>query len=167
MDELWQEFCNGIASALGQLFIRTLFTKNGFIAISVLGLGIVVVYSCNLSATESQAKSIVKDQCRNAWFFYYKNGRMPYTNQALGHNSTYNFGAVATRSSNVSIIAAQSIKSDFSNFVGIAFGPARNQGYSCTICKSDSYSNRNLSLVSTNGGLGCPNGYREVERIKP
>ncbi|MEG5001753.1 hypothetical protein [Microcoleus sp. B4-D4] len=167
MDELWQEFCNGIANALGELFIRTLFTKNGFIAISVLGLGIVLVYSYNLSATESKAKSIVKYQCRNAWSFYSKNGRMPSTGRALGNNSTYKFGVVRTRYSNVSIIAAQSIKSDFSNFVGIAFGPTRNQGYSCKICKSDSYSNRNLSPVSTNGGLGCPNGYREVERIKP
>ncbi len=167
MDELWQEFWNGIANALGGVVVRSLFTKNGFIAISVLGLGIVLVYSCKLSATESQAKSIVKDQCRNAWSFYSKNRRMPSTGIALGNNSTYRFGVVPTQHSNVTIIAAQSIKSDFSNFVGMAFGPARNQGYSCTICKSDSYFNRNISPVLTNSRLGCPNGYSEVERINP
>lgn len=168
MDELWQEFCNGIANALGGLVVRSLFTKGGLLGISVLGLGILLVnYYWDISPAESQARSIAKAQCRNAWSFYYKNGRMPSTGINLGNNSTYTFGVVPTRHYNVSIIAAQSIKSDFSNFVGIAFGPFKNQGYACMICKSNSYSNRNLSPVSTSSGLICPNGYREVETIKP
>ena len=31
MDEFWDEFCNAIAGALGELFVRALFTKTGFI----------------------------------------------------------------------------------------------------------------------------------------
>ncbi|WP_293147276.1 MULTISPECIES: hypothetical protein [unclassified Microcoleus] len=169
MDELWQEFCNGIASALGGLVVRALFTKQGLqVAGCVLAGGIVLTFCSNLSSPESQARSIVKTQCRNAWSFYYKNGRMSSTGINLGNNSTYTFGVVPTQYSNASIIAAQSIKSNFSNFVGIAFGFSyRNQRYSCLICKSNNYSNRNISPVLTSGALGCPNGYREVETIKP
>jgi len=169
MDEYWDEFCNAIAGALGELFVKALFTKTGLkVALSVMGVGIPLVYYCNLSLVESQARSIVKAQCRNNWYFYYKNGRMPYRGKALGSNKTYNFRVVSTRYSNASIIAAQSIKSDFSNFVGIAFGPpTRNQGYACTICKSNSHSNRNISPILRSGTLSCPNGYHQVERIKP
>jgi hypothetical protein len=169
MDELWQEFCNGIANALGGLVVRSLFTKGGLIGIYVLGLGILLVnYYWDVSPAESQARSIVKAQCRRAWSFYGRNGRMYSTDIALGDNYTYNFRVVPI-GSNVSIITAQSIKSDFSNFVGIgmAFSPETNHGYSCVICKSNSSSNRNRSPVLTSTGLGCPNGYREVERIKP
>jgi hypothetical protein len=157
MDELWQEFCNGIASFLGGLVARALFTKEGLqVAGCVLAGGVVLAfYYSDLSPAESEARSIVKYQCRNAWSFYYTNGRMPPTGINLANNSTYNFGVVPTRHYNVSIIAAQSIKSDFS------------KGYACMICKSNSYSNRNISPVSTSGGLGCPNGYRHVETIKP
>jgi hypothetical protein len=170
MDELWQEFCNGMANALGEIAVRALFTKEGLqVAGGVFAGGIFLTfYYCDLSPAESQARSIVKAECGHAWSFYSKNGRMPSTGINLGNNSTYSFGIVPTRYSNVSIIGAQSIKSDFSNFVGIAFGPSKNQqGYACVICKSNSYSNRNLSPVSTSGGLVCPNGYREVETIKP
>lgn len=169
MDELWQEFCNAIASFLGGLVARALFTKEGLqVAGCILPTAIgLAFYYCDLSPAESQARSIVKNECRNTWSFYSKHRKMPSTGINLGNNYTYSFGILPTRYSNVSIIAAQSIKSDFSNFVGIAFGPSKNYGYGCTICKSNSYSNRNLSPVSTSGGLVCPNGYREVERIKP
>ncbi|MCU0545381.1 MAG: hypothetical protein MUE44_24950 [Oscillatoriaceae cyanobacterium Prado104] len=169
MDEFWEEFCNGIAGVLGELFARALFTKTGLkVAMYVLGLGIPFVYYGNLLMVESQAISIIKYQCRNSWSFYHKNARMSYTAINLGNNKTYNFGIVPTRYSNASIIVAQSLKSDFSNFVGIAFGPpTRNQGYACTICKSNSYSNRNISPILTNGILYCPSGYRQVEIIKP
>lgn len=172
MDELWQEFCNGIVNALGGVVARSLFTKAGLeVGAYVLGCGIVlapVLYYWDVSPPESQARSVVKNECRNTWSFYSKHRRMPSTGINLGNNSTYSFGIVPTRYSNASIIGAQSIKSDFSNFVGIAFGPSKNQrGYACIICKSNSYSNRNLSPVSTSGGLVCPNGYREVETIKP
>ena len=170
MDELWQEFCNGIANALGGLVVRALFTKEGLqVAGCVLAGGIVLTfYYSDLSSAESQARSIVKNKCRNTWSFYSKHRRMPSTGINLGNNYTYRFGILPTRYSNVSIIGAQSIKSDFSNFVGIAFGPSKNQqSYVCVICKSNSYSNRNLSPVSTSYGLVCPNGYRDVETIKP
>ena len=169
MDELWQEFCNGIANELGGVVVRALFTKKGLkVAGCVLAGGIVLIVCSNFFSAESQARSIVKTQCRNTWSFYSKHRRMPSTGINLVSNYTYNFGVVPTRYRNVSIIGAQSIKSDFSNFVGIAFGPFKNQqGYACMICKSNSYSNRNLSPVSTSSGLVCPNGYRHVETIKP
>jgi hypothetical protein len=86
MDELWQEFCNGVAGVVGELFARALFTKTGLkVALYVMGVGIpLVCYYYDLSPAESQARSIVKAQCHNGWYFYYKNGRMPYTGTALG-----------------------------------------------------------------------------------
>ncbi|MEG4912038.1 hypothetical protein [Microcoleus sp. B7-D4] len=170
MDELWQEFCNGIANALGAIVVRAFFTKEGLqVGGCILAGGIFLTfYYSDLSPAESQARSIVKNKCRNTWSFYSKHRRMPSTRINLGKNSTYSFGILPTRYSNVSIIGAQSIKSDFSNFVGIAFGPSKNQqSYVCTICKSNSYSNRNRSLISTSDGVTCPNGYRVVEKIKP
>ena len=161
MDELLQQLCNGIGNALGTVtfnfFFKFLFTKRGFITIVFLGGGILFlnyswiqpIQSKERSIAEVQARSVVETQCRSTWQLYYKSGKMYSTKQALGNINNYKFEAVPTGYYNSSIISAQSIKSDSSNFVGMVFAPNGNLSYSCVICKSNNYSNKNTSPVLT------------------
>lgn len=167
MDDLFGEFLKGIVAGIGGVVAKLLFTREGLITVAIVaGLGVPIWYYVDLSPAEAEARTVVKSLCRENWNYYRRHGRMPNSTSTRRSSSTYRYKIIPHRASNIVVISASARKSNLNNFVGVAFGPYKRDGYVCAIYKSNSPSNKSTLPVSSSNGVGGPKGYRRVETLE-